>query len=81
MVNKKRTSKKIASLAAKILQDDNSSNIQKQLAASALAQSSTKKETGAEMEDIASRVLKSKKYNDDTKSLAASILSQSVKKR
>lgn len=81
MTNKKQTSKEMASKAAKILGDDNSSNIQKTLAGSVLAQSKTNKETGKDMESIASNVLKSSKYSDETKGLAASLVSQSDKNR
>ncbi|WP_439185169.1 hypothetical protein [Carboxylicivirga taeanensis] len=79
--NQKQTSKNVASLAAKTLINDNSSQIAKKLAGSALSQKSTTKQTRSEMENTASKVLKSSKYNDDTKTLAASILSQSNKKR
>ncbi len=79
--NKKQTSSNVASLAAKTLNDNNSSQIAKKLAGSALSQKSTSKQPGSKMEDTASKVLKSKKYNDDTKTLAVSILSQSNKKR
>lgn len=81
MKNKKQTSKKMASKAAKKLTDPNSSKIQKELAGSVLAQYATGKETGAEMESKASEVLRSDKYNDETKGLAASLVSQSNKKR
>lgn len=81
MKNAKKSSKEVASLASKVLQNDNSSEISKQLAASVLSQSRTSKQTGAEMEDVASRVLKSDKYSDETKTLAGSVLSQSNKKR
>jgi cytochrome c551/c552 len=81
MANRKDTSKKIASLAAKTLTDENSSAIAKRLAGSALSQSDKGKQTGPELEDIASKVLKSEKYSDDTKKLAGSILSQSNKER
>jgi hypothetical protein len=80
-VNKKQTSKSVASLAAKTLTDDNSSQIAKNLAGSALSQKSINRQTGSIMEDTASKVLKSNKYSDDTKTLAASTLSQSNKKR
>lgn len=79
--NKKTTSPKIGSLAAKILQSPSSSNIAKELAGSALSQINKKNQTGSEMEDKAARVLTSNKYSDETKSLAASILSQSNKER
>ncbi len=81
MANRKDTSKDIASLAAKILVDKNSSEIAKRLAGSALSQSDKNKQTGSELEDIASKVLKSEKYSDETKSLAGSVLSQSDKDR
>lgn len=81
MTNKKKTSSKIASLAAKTLNDPNASKIAKELAGSALSQSDKSKQTGSEMEDKASKVLQSNKYSEDTKSLAASVLSQSNKKR
>jgi hypothetical protein len=79
--NNKKTDKDVTKKAAKILSSDNSSKIQKKLAASALAQSGTKKQTGAKMEGVASDVLKSNKYSSETKQLAASILSQSNKER
>lgn len=79
--NKKSTSKEIASLAAKILQDPNSSNIQKELAGSALSQRNNSNQTGAAMEDKAARVLASEKYSEETRALAASVLSQSNKGR
>jgi hypothetical protein len=81
MENKKTTSEKVASLAAQVLTDKNSSDIAKKLAGSALSQVTKGNETGSAMEDIAANVLKSNKYSDTTKSLAASILSQSNKKR
>lgn len=80
-MNKKVTSPSIASTAAKILRDENSSNIAKKLAGSALSQANKIHETGKEMEKIASDVLKSDKYSDTTKSLAGSVVSQSDKKR
>jgi len=79
--NNKQTSDKIAKLASEVLNDDKSSQIQKELAGSALSQKVKKNQTGSEMEETAAKVLKSKKYNKTTKKLAASILSQSNKKR
>jgi hypothetical protein len=81
MENKKATSDKIASLAAKVLTDKDSSDIAKKLAGSALSQVNKGNETGSEMEDIASKVLKSEKYSAMAKMLAASVLAQSNKKR
>ena len=81
MVNKKETSNKIASLAAKTLKDANASKIAKELSGSALSQAIRKNQTGSEMEDKASMAMQSKKYNAETKPLAASVLSQSNKKR
>jgi len=68
--NNKQTSDKIAKLAAEVLNDNNSSQIQKELAGSALSQKVKKNQTGSEMEEIAAKVLKSKKYNKTTKKLA-----------
>lgn len=79
--NTKETSSHIASLASEKLRDPNASQIQKSLAASALAQSSTSKQTGAAMETKAARVLGSDKYSQETKELAASVVSQSNKDR
>ena len=81
MSNKKVTSPKIASLAAKILHDESASAIAKQLAGSALSQVNKQNETGIAMETIASNVLSSHKYSAETKELAGSILSQSDKGR
>lgn len=81
MKNTKQTSKGVASEAAEILSDPNSSKIQKTLAASALSQSNTNKQTSGELEHTASKVLKSPKYNDKTKSLAGTVLSQANKQR
>ena len=80
-MNSKQTSQKMATTASNILRNNNSSNIQKGLAASALSQSNSNKQTGAAMETKASNVLKSDKYNEVTKGLAASVLSQSNKAR
>lgn len=79
MTNSKKSSQESLSQAAKILQDKNSSGIQKKLAGSVLSQANPDKQTGLEMETIASQVLQSTKYSDDTKSLAGSVLSQSNK--
>lgn len=79
--NKKQTSKSLASQAARILKDKNSTPLIKRLAASVLSQSNTPKQTGADMETLASQVLKSGMYDDITKSFAASALSQANKER
>lgn len=76
----KQTSSSLASMAAKIMADNGSSKIQRQLAGSALAQKGNSKETSERMETVASKVMKSDKYNAATKSLAASVLSQATKK-
>lgn len=79
--NTKTTSPKVASDAAKILSNPNSSAIAKQLAGSALSQTNKGNQTGGKMETVASKVLQSDKYSDSTKDLAASVLSQSNKER
>ena len=80
MANSKTTSNKVASLAARVLADPNSSNIAKSFAGSALSQKNKNNETGEDIQTMASNALKSDKYNDLTKQLAASILSQSDSK-
>ena len=80
-MNRKTSSSSLASKASKALTNNNTSKIQKSLAASVLSQRSTSKQTGVVMEDIASRVLQSNKYSDETKSFAASVLSQSDMER
>ena len=80
-MNKKQSSRNIASLAAKTLNDNQSSATAKKLAGSVLSQTKSRNQTGSIMEDFASSVLKSKKYSSKTKSLAGSVLSQSNKKR
>lgn len=80
-MNKKTTSKGVASKAAKVLSNPNASKIQKSLAASAMAQVDKSKQTGKEMESKASAVLKSDKYSEETKEFAASVLAQSNKNR
>lgn len=73
----KKTTTSLASLAWKIMQDKNSSKIQRELAGSALSQYNSKWVTSEEMEKKAQKVLLSDKYSDETKSLAGSVLSQS----
>ena len=80
-MNTKRSSSKMASQAAKILNNKSASNIQKSLAGGVLSQRSPSKQTGDTMEDKASKVLRSDKYSETTKSLAASLVSQSNKER
>ena len=77
----RKTSAEIGTLAGKILQSNDSSKIQKELAGSALSQIKGGNITGTQMEDTASKVLNSNKYSDVTKSLAGSILSQSIRER
>ncbi|EKO3779087.1 hypothetical protein P0F39_000579 [Vibrio metschnikovii] len=74
-MNTKKTSKSVASKVAKALSDPNASKIQKSLAASAVAQTSSSKQTGKEMQIKASKVLQSDKYY--TKEFSASVLAQS----
>lgn len=81
MSNTKKTSTKMASTAAKVLTDPNSSKIKKRLAGSVLSQASPSKVTGQAMEADLSSIMKSSKYDDVTKALAASLLSQSDPER
>ena len=80
-MNKKRTSKSVASLAAKTLKSNNASQTAKKLAGSVLSQTKSSNQTGANLEELASTVMTSNKYNSKTKTLAGSVLSQSNKKR
>ena len=80
-INRKQTSDHVASLAAKTLNDPNASQIQRSLAASALAQSAGARQTGAEMEDAAARALANPNSADLTLTLAASVLAQANKER
>lgn len=80
-MSSKHTSSKVGTLASQTLQNNSSSQIAKQLAASALSQTHTSRQTGAKMETKASQVLQSEKYSDATKTLAASVLSQANKQR
>lgn len=79
--NTKKTSDKMATLAAETLNNPNASAIARSLAASALAQSGTDKQASAQMEEKAGKTLQSDKYSEQTKALAASVLSQSNKER
>ena len=76
-MNKKSSGQKLST----IMRSNNSSQIQKSLAASVLSQRNTGKITGKAMEIKASMVMNSNKYSGTTKSLAASVLSQSDKNR
>lgn len=73
----KSTWSKVATLAWKIMQNPNSSKIQRELAGSALAQFHSWKESSERMEQKAQKVLLSDKYSTETKSLAGSVFSQS----
>ncbi|RZG68499.1 hypothetical protein EXE25_05120 [Acinetobacter bouvetii] len=75
------TSNKVSTLASEVLRKPKSSNIQKELAGSALSQTHSSKQTESEMEPKASKVLQSGKYSDTAKMLAASVLSQSNKEK
>lgn len=79
--NTKKTSAKIATLAAETLNNPKASAIAKSLAACALAQAGTDKQTSAEMEEKAGKALRSAQYSEETKALAASVLSQANKER
>ena len=81
MSNHKKTSPSVASLASKVLHNNQSSEAAKSLAGSALSQVKKGNETGKQMEALASKVLNSEKYNGTSKTLAGTVLSQSDKKR
>ncbi len=79
--NRKATSERIGTLAARTLQDSNASQVQRSLAASALAQRSTGRQTGTTMEDVAARALARPTSAPATRTLAASVLAQANKQR
>jgi hypothetical protein len=79
--NTKQTSQSVASLAGRTLQSGGASQIQKQLAASALAQAGTGKQTGAAIEATASKALRGSSASNVTQKLAGSVVSQSNRKR
>lgn len=81
IMNSKKSSSSMASLASASLRNKNTSKIQKQLAASVLSQVNTSHQTGKAMETVASSVLNSEKYSNATKSFAGSVLAQSDKQR
>lgn len=80
-INTKQTSSSVASLAGKTLQSGGASQIQKQLAGSALAQAHSGKQTGAAIEATASKALRSGSASATTQKLAGSVVSQSNRKR
>jgi hypothetical protein len=74
--NTKRSSARIAKLAAERLQDSKASQVAKNLAASALSQRSGSKQTGSQMEGVAVRALPNDRSAEATKELADSVLVQ-----
>jgi hypothetical protein len=79
-MNSKKTSSSVASQASRALRSS-TSEIQRQLAGSALSQAKSGHQTGKKMEGVASAALNSPKYSSTTKTLAGSVLSQSDKNR
>lgn len=77
--NPKQTSDQVASLAAAKLRDEEASQIQKQLAGSALSQAHTGNAPSPEIEAVAAKALRNPRSAEDTRILAASVLSQSTK--
>lgn len=73
----KRTSKKIAAVAARAMSDPNTPASTRRLAASALSQRVPGRETGADMEELAGKVLGSDWRSDEARTFAASVVSQS----
>ncbi|MCA6969744.1 hypothetical protein WCT65_01995 [Pectobacterium carotovorum] len=77
--NPKQTSSKVASVAGRTLNDSNASKLQKQLAASALAQRVASSHTSDKMETIAAKALDNPRSAELTKQLAATVLAQATK--
>lgn len=80
-MNTRKTSKAVASKAARTLRSKSASVTQKRLAGSALSQANKAHGTGKKIETLASSVLNGKRYASKTKTFAGSVLSQSDRKR
>lgn len=81
-MNKKTTSKTVASKASKALKSPATGKATKKVAASALSQTKApKKETGKLAATAASRVLRSKATSKTSKSVAGSTLAQKGEKK
>jgi len=74
--NSKETSDRIAHLAAVVLARNGSSNLDKELAGSALAQHHTSKETSGTIGSLAARVLADREATGAARELAGSVLVQ-----
>lgn len=79
--NTKSSSTSLASKASQALRSPGSSQLQRSLAGSVLAQKGRAAETGAQMERRASRALDNPRSAPLTRSLAGSVVSQSNKGR
>lgn len=79
--NAKQTSARVASLAAKTLQDESASALQRSLAGSALRQAGAPAETGAKTEAKAGKALDNPNSSDVTLTLAGSVTAQSRRSR
>lgn len=75
--NPKTTSKPVASTAAKTLNDDRASGIQRTFAGSALSQVNSGRQPSLEVQRRAGLALSNPRSAELTKELAASLLSQS----
>jgi hypothetical protein len=76
-MNKKQTSKRIATVASKTLKAPTTSSKSKAAAGSALSQrNAPKRETSAKVSTVASKILVDKKGSKATKSVAGSALAQ-----
>lgn len=80
-MNNKVTTDSLASLAAMVLHDQQSSETARRLAGSALSQVNRGNETTSNLAALASQVLTSNKYSEITKELAGSVLSLADKNR
>lgn len=79
--NTKGSSASVASLAARTLNSNSSSGLERSLAGSVLAQRGSTSQTGATMEERAGRALNNDRSSETTRTLAASLVSQSNKSR
>ncbi len=82
MVNKKVTSKKVATKASKVLKSSSTGNKSKTSAGSALAQTKApKKQTSAKAATSASKTLSDDRTSKVSKSVAGNTLAQKCKKK
>ena len=76
MAGKEKTSARVGSLASKVLRDAGASQVAKQLAGAALAQTGTNKQSSAKTASAAGRALADNRSSRSTRTLAGSVETQ-----